>query len=98
MICVALLISFGFTVIKKERTYQKRLTGKSALLQLADGNKKSSPDKSEELTIFLRNIMKLESDLSVAHFRAMELAPYHAVSVTGCQGFKGPFPSAFLDK
>ena len=37
------------------------------------------------------------SDLS-ARIGGMELAPYHAVSVTGCQGFTGPLPSAFLDK
>jgi len=43
--------------------------------------------------------LKLESDLSVTQLSCvMELAPYHAISVTGCQGFKGPFPSAFLDK
>jgi hypothetical protein len=28
----------------------------------------------------------------------MELAPCPAIGETGCQGFIGPFPSAFLDK
>jgi len=28
----------------------------------------------------------------------LELAPYHGVSVTGCQGFIGPFPLPFLIK
>jgi hypothetical protein len=27
----------------------------------------------------------------------LELAPY-CIAAAGCQGFKGPFPSAFLDK
>jgi hypothetical protein len=37
------------------------------------------------------------SDLS-ARIGGMELAPYYVFSVTGCQGFTGPLPSAFLDK
>jgi hypothetical protein len=48
---VILLISSGLKF--ENNTYQKRLTGKSlcACIVMAD-NKKSSPDKSEELSIF----------------------------------------------
>ncbi len=41
--------------------------------------------------------LKAVSDLSVRQWR-MELAPCPACSGTGCQGFAGPLPSAFLDK
>ena len=47
------------------------------------------------------NIFKLGSDLSVpfrTYSKRMELAPCPLFGGTGCQGFCGPFPSAFLDK
>jgi hypothetical protein len=43
------------------------------------------------------NMVKLVSDLS-SRICGMELAPYNANCATGCQGFIGPLPSAFLDK
>src|SRR5580658_9267503 len=69
------------------------------------GAKKNSSDQSEELSIFFVDIIKLVSDLSVPIFHrdgvgtllsACNLARYTASA--GCQGFFGPFPSAFLDK
>jgi hypothetical protein len=44
------------------------------------------------------NISKLGSDLSVPADGGMDLAPCHVYNGTGCQGFAGPLPSAFLDK
>jgi len=43
-------------------------------------------------------ILSFNSDLSVTQYSCvLELAPYR-IAAAGCQGFKGPFPSAFLDK
>jgi len=48
---------------------------------------------------------KLKSDLSVPTVVGVELAPFLRFAYSddmhttiGCQGFSGPFPSAFLDK
>jgi hypothetical protein len=46
----------------------------------------------------MMSISKLGSDLSVPAMGGMDLAPCAAYSGTGCQGFVGPLPSAFLDK
>ena len=59
------------------------------------GAKKSLSDGQKGFDIL--NSFKLESDLS-SRICGMELAPYNAFSATGCQGFTGPLPSAFLDK
>jgi hypothetical protein len=43
------------------------------------------------LGFFIKN----QSSSSFSRLRELELAP---VPMSGCQGFKGPDPSAFLDK
>jgi hypothetical protein len=65
---------------------------------LPEEHKKSSPDKSEELTMLGWN-SKLLSDLSVTQIRVMELAPYSACSANEEQvvkASKGHIPQPFL--
>jgi hypothetical protein len=60
---------------------------------------KSSSDKSEELECFLNEVSKADSNLSFPDLRRGWI--WHLVPIetgTGCQGFIGPLPSAFLDK
>jgi len=61
---------------------------------------KSSSDESEELlNILLQYCRSYWSDLSVSNLHwSWTWHLIALVSVTGCQGFIGPFPSAFLDK
>ena len=44
------------------------------------------------------SILKLESDLSVPYVRDGIGTLFRFLNGTGCQGFAGPLPSAFLDK
>ena len=39
-----------------------------------------------------------KSDLSLPPEAGPDLAPFSALHGSGCQGFTGPIPSAFLDK
>jgi hypothetical protein len=81
-----LLISFDFKVINN---YLKNS-------QERDGGQKSPSCKWEELFNYL-SFVEAESHLS-ARLSRLELAPYLVCDETGCQGFIGPLPSAFLDK
>jgi hypothetical protein len=62
------------------------------------GNKKALPTVRRACKYVVDILSKRGSDLSVLAWGEMELAPCLAIHETGCQGFIGPFPSAFLDK
>jgi hypothetical protein len=64
-------------------------------------NEKSSSDTSEELSICWNIIVEALNLTYLSRLCGLELAPYSSdcmQSEAGCQGFIGPYPSAFLDK
>ena len=71
-------------------------SGDFPLQSITDLKQKSSSVGQKSFNMV--NISKLGSDLSVPAMGGMDLAPCHTIHVTGCQGFNGPLPSAFLDK
>jgi hypothetical protein len=61
-------------------------------------NKKALPINQKSFDIFCLRISKLLSDLSFSENFGVGVGTFFRLRGTGCQGFTGPFPSAFLDK